>query len=75
MLDDKIIIAKDGVKRELTLPLDICLSRKMARHLLECLRQADHDDFQCGWITIFPDPPSQTRPETPTFSWKEGADK
>ena len=49
---DRIVIAKDGIKREITFPFELCLDRETARWLREQLKQADHDEGGYGWITI-----------------------
>lgn len=71
--ENKITIAKDGVKRTLTLPLEICLSKDTARHIRDALKQADHDEFAYGWIKIAVEPPDQGQANTPPLDWNEAA--
>lgn len=52
-MDSKIIIEKDGVKREVKFPFDLCLSRNAAHWLIHQLKQMDHEESGiCGWITV-----------------------
>ncbi len=49
---DRIVIAKNGIKREIAFPFELCLSREAAQWLRDQLKQMDHDEATYGWITI-----------------------
>lgn len=66
----KVVISVDGVKREISPPFQMCLSRDMARALRAALRQADHDDFTYGWITVPAEPSADGGPPLP---WRDPA--
>lgn len=67
----KLIIAKDGIKREIEGPFDLCLSREVARWLRDQLRQADHDEFHYGWVKVSEEPPYQGAVNSPPKPWRE----
>jgi len=71
MQDDRIIIAKDGIKRELTFPFEICLSKAAAHWLRDQLKQMDHDEGCYGWITISSRCGSQGLANTPPLKWTD----
>lgn len=71
MSADRIIIAKDGIKREITFPFEMCLSREAARWLREQLKQMDHDEATYGWITIGHPVDSQGKANTRPLRWTE----
>jgi hypothetical protein len=49
----KRIIVKDGIKRELHSPFELCMSRKDMEMLLENLKEILRDDrFSYGWRQI-----------------------
>lgn len=68
MTAETIIIAAEGVKREVPIPFAICGSRRaleiLAAHLNEALAREDSARFSYGWLDIYPKPaiPSNTRP-------------
>lgn len=71
--DDRIVIAKNGIKREITFPFELCLSRDAARWLREQLRQIDCDESTYGWITIAHPVEMQGMPNTQPLRWTDGA--
>jgi len=68
---DRIIIAKDGIKREIVFPFEICLSRDAARWLRDQLKQMDHDETSYGWITIAHPVDSQGKANSRPLRWDE----
>lgn len=69
-MNQKIIIMVDGVKREFSPPFEICLSRDMAKALRVALRQADHDEFEYGWIMV---PGEAAKVDGPPVKWRDQA--
>lgn len=69
-MSQKIIIMVDGVKREFSPPFEICVSSAIAKALRVALRQADHDEFTYGWITV---PAEADAVPGPPLKWRDQA--
>jgi hypothetical protein len=67
--NDRIIIAKDAIKRELSFPFELCLSREAARWLRDQLKQADCEEWSYGWITVALPVDMQGTPSTQPLRW------
>lgn len=65
-----IIIGKDGIKRRITVPFQICGSREDIKKLVTQLY--DHlarDDWSYGWLNICEE--DVVMPNTPVKDWSE----
>jgi hypothetical protein len=63
----KLVIEKDGVKREIDGPFRLCVSRLDADILIAQLR---HEPQTYGWVTIHPEV-LNGEPNSPPRKWAE----
>lgn len=68
MSDFALIINQQGVKRTLTGPFEICISRDALSILKERLNEVP-EDWIYGWITIYEKPVVVVTPNTAPLSW------
>lgn len=63
----KIVIGKDGVKREITGPFNICGSKKDLDALVKCIQDTGVPVY--GWVRIVDSEPCI--PNTPPLKWTQ----
>ena len=68
---DRSVIVKDGIKREIAFPFELCLSRDAARWLRDQLKQMDHDEATYGWVTIAHPVEMQGSPNSQPLRWED----
>mgnify|MGYP001595491290 CR=1 FL=1 len=71
-MNDRIVISKGGIKREITFPFELCLSRDAAAWLRKQLLQKDNDqESGYGWISIAHPIDMQGKPNTMPLRWED----
>jgi len=67
----RLVIEKDGVKRALSGPFRVCLSRETAERLIDQLVPALNRDASYGWLTVMPEIVDESPPDTPPREWTD----
>jgi hypothetical protein len=69
----RIILSKDGVKREIETPFAMCISRDDLEDLIRALRELHaamtEMNSSYGWLRVDPSHPCDAPPNTPPLPW------
>ena len=69
----KLVLFKDGVKREIETPFALCIGRGDLHQLIDELKFVaggmDGSGSSYGWVRIDPSHPADCKPNTPPMPW------